>query len=78
MKIKRNLFFAFAILSMTTIFAQQPTVVPKPSERKVDFTEPASIVLLIILPICAVILYFIWRSKVKQDQLKKDSEENTD
>lgn len=64
MKLKKILFsalyFFFAIA-----YAQIPTEVPKPSDKPIDLSEPADIIIYIILPLCCVLLFFIWRGKQK-------------
>ncbi|KJJ38181.1 FeoB-associated Cys-rich membrane protein [Aequorivita vladivostokensis] len=59
------LFFAFQLI-FALGYAQKPTEVPKPSERPIDITDPADIIIYIILPLCAVVFFLIWRSKRKK------------
>jgi len=45
---------------------QLPTHLPNPDDNTpIDFTNPADIVIYVILPIICVILYFIWRNAKK-------------
>ena len=60
------LFLLFIVAS--TVYAQKPSVVPNPTEEPVDFSKPANIIIFIILPICAIILYLIWRKKRKKEE----------
>lgn len=55
---------------LLTISAQIPTEVPKPSDKPIDLTNPADIIIYIILPLCAVLLYFIWRGKKRSNKNK--------
>lgn len=47
------------------LFAQKPTEVPKPSEKPIDLTNLADIVIYIVLPLCAVFLFFLWKGTWK-------------
>ncbi|MEH6763131.1 MAG: adenylosuccinate synthetase [Aequorivita antarctica] len=66
MKILKNMLFSVILLIMATSYAQKPTEVPKPSEKPIDLTNPADIIIYIILPLCAVLLFFIWKGKQKR------------
>ncbi|MDC7999970.1 adenylosuccinate synthetase [Aequorivita todarodis] len=66
MKNLKNILFSLILFTMTTGFAQKPTEVPKPSEKPIDLTNPADIIIYIVLPLCAVLLFFIWRGKRKR------------
>jgi len=70
MKILKNIFFPMFLLLMTTTYAQKPTEVPKPSEKPIDLTNPANIIIYIILPLCALLLFFIWRREQKKRVFK--------
>jgi uncharacterized protein with PQ loop repeat len=59
---KRIAFLALLFYSIT-INAQKPTEVPKPSDKPIDLSNPADIIIYIILPLCAVLFFFIWRGK---------------
>ncbi|OAD92488.1 hypothetical protein A7A78_00845 [Aequorivita soesokkakensis] len=59
---KRNAFLALLFYSIA-INAQKPTEVPKPSDKPIDLSNPADIIIYIILPLCAVLFFFIWRGK---------------
>ncbi len=56
-------FLATSLVFIETAFSQKPTEVPKPSEYPIDLSNPADVIIYIVLPLCAVVLYFIWRSK---------------
>ncbi|MBG42407.1 MAG: adenylosuccinate synthetase [Aequorivita sp.] len=49
----------------TILYAQKPTEVPKPSEKPIDLSNPADVIIYIVLPLCAILLFFIWRGKRK-------------
>ncbi|SRX73643.1 adenylosuccinate synthetase [Aequorivita antarctica] len=66
MKILKNMLFSVILLILATSYAQKPTEVPKPSEKPIDLTNPADIIIYIILPLCAVLLFFIWKGKQKR------------
>lgn len=66
MGILKNILFSMFLFIMTTSYAQKPTEVPKPSEKPIDLTNPADIIIYIVLPICAVLLFFIWKGKQKR------------
>lgn len=51
------------LLYSIAINAQKPTEVPKPSEKPIDLANPADIIIYIVLPLCAVLFFFIWREK---------------
>ena len=50
------------------MYGQKPTVTPNPSDTPLDFSDPANIILFIVLPICAVVFYFMWRAQQKKDK----------
>ncbi|MHA7944226.1 adenylosuccinate synthetase [Formosa sp. 3Alg 14/1] len=46
------------------LFAQLPLGTPNPDDNQpVDFSDPFNIVVFIILPIIAIILYVYWRKQ---------------
>lgn len=70
MKIQKHLSILIFILLPLGLFAQIPTEVPNPSDNKpVDLSNPADIVIYIVLPICAIILFLVYR-KNKRNQKK--------
>lgn len=52
----------------TILYAQKPTEVPKPSEEPIDLSNPADVIIYIVLPLCAIVLFFIWRGKLKNQK----------
>ncbi|MCG2418691.1 adenylosuccinate synthetase [Aequorivita sp. F47161] len=66
MKPYKLILLSFFLLIGNLIFAQKPTEVPKPSEEPIDLTNPADIIIYIVLPACAVLLYFIYRNSRKK------------
>lgn len=69
MKIQKTLLLAcFASLALfDNLYAQKPTEVPKPSEKPIDLSNPADIIIYIVLPLCAIVLVLIWKRKRKKD-----------
>jgi hypothetical protein len=65
MKIQNKVFHTIALLAVTGVFAQKPTEVPKPSDKPIDLSNPADIIIYIILPLVAVMFFFIWKRKRK-------------
>ncbi len=66
MKFIKNTMLVIFLLSGALIYSQKPTEVPKPSEKPIDLSNPADVIIYIILPLCAVLFFFIWREKVKK------------
>lgn len=64
----KKLLFPFFFLAYAVMFAQKPTEVPKPSEKPIDLSDPADILIYIVLPLCAILLFFIWRGKRKNEK----------
>jgi len=64
MKPTKILFSIFFFVS-AIFYAQIPTEVPKPSDKPIDLSNPADIIIYIVLPLCIILLYFIWRGKRK-------------
>lgn len=58
-------FVALFLFTLSTL-AQKPTEVPKPSEKPIDLTNPADIIIYIVLPLCAILFFFIWRGKKRK------------
>lgn len=71
MKFKLHiLYILFALFSLKSL-GQIPTEVPHPDNNTpVDFSNPADIIIYVILPVIVIILYFVWRKKAK----RKDDE----
>ncbi|PHR12671.1 MAG: adenylosuccinate synthetase [Aequorivita sp.] len=61
----KKILFAALYVWCTTLYAQKPTEVPKPSEKPIDLSNPADIIIYIVLPLCVVLLFFVWRGKRK-------------
>ncbi|MDN3723594.1 adenylosuccinate synthetase [Aequorivita sp. SDUM287046] len=53
------------MLLISIVYGQKPTEVPKPSDKPIDISNPADIIIYIILPLFAVLLFFVWRGKRK-------------
>ncbi len=65
MKSQKTVPLFFLLSAVGTLSAQIPTDVPKPSDQPIDITNPADIIIYIVLPLCAVLLFFIWRGRKK-------------
>ena len=52
------------ILSLLNIYLQLPPGTRNPDDNApLDLTDPFNVIVFIILPIAAVVLYFVWRKK---------------
>ena len=65
MKSQKTVSLFVLLLVIGTLNAQIPTEVPKPSDKPIDITNPADIIIYIVLPLCVVLLFFIWRGRKK-------------
>mgnify|MGYP006188934655 CR=1 FL=1 len=64
---KNRLTALFTLLFLSTVaFAQIPTEVPKPSEEPIDLSNPADVIIYIILPLSMILFFFLWRKKRKK------------
>ena len=74
----KKLFLFFGIwLSIlpAMIFGQRPSSVPYDTEPVRFFESPANIIIYIVLPLLIVLIYILWRRKVrkeKEDQKEKE------
>lgn len=60
----KNLLLLIICCFTAVCLGQIPTEVPHPTNNTpIDLSEPADLIIYVILPIIAVILVFIWRSK---------------
>jgi len=66
MRILKNIFLSMTFLALTISYGQKPTEVPKPSEKPIDLGNPADIIIYIVLPLCVLLLFFIWKGKQKK------------
>lgn len=65
----------FILLVLSTIFsyAQQPTHTPSPQNNSpINLNNWFDIIVYIILPICMVFFYFLWRRQVKKEKENKN------
>lgn len=67
MKLKpHTIHILFALFSLKSM-GQIPTEVPHPDNNTpIDFSNPADIIIYIILPVIVIILYFIWRKNARK------------
>ncbi|HET8804679.1 MAG TPA: hypothetical protein VFM72_08880 [Aequorivita sp.] len=70
MKIQKTRMLACiaSIVQTANLYAQKPTEVPKPSEKPIDLSNPADIIIYIVLPLCAIVLVLIWNKKRRKDK----------
>ncbi len=71
----KQLFFYFAfLLTMlpVLVLGQRPSNVPYDTEPVGFFESPAKIIIYIVLPLLIVLIYLLWRRKIK-----KEEEDNT-
>ncbi|WP_035483292.1 hypothetical protein [Gaetbulibacter saemankumensis] len=55
-------------LSLLNIYLQLPPGTRNPDDNTpLDLTDPFNIIMFIVLPIAAVVLYFVWRKQKKKD-----------
>ncbi len=66
-------FFAFLLTMLpVSVLGQRPSSVPYDTEPVGFFESPANIIIYIVLPLLIVLIYFLWRRKIK-----KEEEDNT-
>lgn len=70
MKIQKTFILASiaSVAHIVKLYAQKPTEVPKPSEKPIDLSNPADIIIYIVLPLCAIVLVLIWNRMRKKDK----------
>jgi|TARA_R100000479_G_scaffold33554_2_gene13839 H+/gluconate symporter-like permease len=63
-----SLLIAFLAL-IFKVNAQIPKEVPHPDNNKpLDLSDPADIIIYIIIPVVFIILFFVWRRKRKKNR----------
>ncbi len=69
MKILKNIFVSLFSLFGLNLYSQIPTDVPNPQNNPpVDFSQPANIVIFIVLPVVILIFAIIWYNKKRKDK----------
>ena len=69
MMLQKNILAGIVTLfSGFLVYAQKPTMAPKGDHEPIDFSQPENIIIYIVLPIVFVVLYFLWRSKKKNEK----------
>ena len=64
MKTLKYLSLLIFSLIYTSLYSQKPTQVPKPSDKPIDLSNPADLIIYIILPLCVILLFFMyWRRR---------------
>lgn len=51
------------MLVSISVLAQKPTEVPKPSDKPIDLNNPADIIIYIVLPLCAVLFFIVYKKQ---------------
>lgn len=68
MNTKRITLSVIALLTAVLTYAQIPTEVPKPQDNTpVDFSDPTEVIIFIVLPLVAIVLFIVWRGKKRRD-----------
>lgn len=65
MKNLKHLFYVATFLLLTNLYAQKPTEVPKPDDTPIDLSNPSDLIIYIVLPLCAILLYFLYKRNKK-------------
>lgn len=68
MKNQKHFLTIFFSIAVTALYAQKPTEVPKPSDTPIDLTNPADIIIYIVLPLCVIVLFLIYWGKRKKEK----------
>lgn len=66
----------YLTLISTTIMAQRPSSVPYDREPVGFFDSVANIIFYIIIPAIIIVLYIIWRRKIRKEKLESDIRES--
>lgn len=62
------------LLLSVSVLAQSPSELPHPKDNHpIDLTNPADLILYVVLPFVLVVLFFIWRKRKKDDMEDKDN-----
>ena len=62
---KTRNYFLILLFSLVNTFTygQKPTEVPKPSEKPIDLSNPADLIIYIVLPLCVIAFFVVWKLK---------------
>ncbi len=58
------------------LFAQRPSGLPYDNEPLNLFESVASVVFYIVLPLIIIVLYIIWRRRLKKERDQRNQEKN--
>ena len=73
MKLRPHIPYIILTLFSLKSFGQIPTEVPHPDNNTpVDFSNPADIIIYIVLPVIVIILYFVWRRNARRREDEND------
>ena len=71
----KKLFFLFAAMMTmlpVLVFGQRPTSVPYDTEPVGFFDSTANVIIYIVLPLLIVLIYVLWRRKIKKEEQDND------
>jgi len=61
--------FVACLFFISKAHAQIPKEVPHPDNNKpLDLSDPADIIIYIVIPVVFIILFFVWRSRRKKNK----------
>lgn len=67
-----TVFLSFSL----TVLAQRPTHSANPESTPIDLSNGFDLVVFVILPIIIIVLFFVWRNKVRKEREKNDRKKN--
>lgn len=68
MKKQFILFAAMMTMLPVLVFGQRPSSVPYDSEPVGFFDSTANVIIYIVLPLLIVLIYILWRRKIKKEE----------
>ena len=71
----RALSTILLFLQVFAILGQTPTHIPTDNEPVSFFDTPGNIVLFIVIPVAIVILYYLWRKRLRRETKEEEKEE---
>ncbi|MEE4177784.1 MAG: hypothetical protein V2I46_09760 [Bacteroides sp.] len=70
----RKLISLLLFLQAMVTIGQTPTHIPTDNEPVGFFETPGNIVLFIVIPIAVVILYYLWRKRLRREAEEQEKE----
>ncbi len=68
--VKQSLSVIFLLIS-TIAAGQRPSHVPHDTEPVGFFDSPANIIFYIIIPLAIIVLYIVWRRRIRKEKDKE-------